>query len=419
MQNYEIFYLSLQTSTVVICWYMAAFRNLDELIRTLDREKILLKEMFEKRKALSYRQEDALSLLDYKHERLKLLIESGVILSNGDFLELEDVYLKFFEDVLQVNEQIDVASVAQIISDLKDTIEYYLKENNEQRRRGYLREARYQLRNIGLRAIRSVIDLKRNVDNTYKNEPNFQIKKTKLEKLDQKRYSIKTLIDSTENLIDKEETTFFSSAMDVQMRNIVIDVRTELIESAHNLIEIERQIINYLNLIDKQNRFIGKIRKIKYLRDQFTITDTTDIADLLSRKNPVWMEPSGGYRIKPSLDYLRTSDDTPSLLSQLNLHSKDIVRLSAPQISQEYLNVETKAIKAIDHTGIRNSFLSQSSDLHTFIMRYDFHRDVSSAERMLLYCQIAAEFPEQMLFTGDMTVHDDYRYMTIYPIRND
>ena len=95
---------------------MASFRNIDELIRTLDREKILLKEMFEKRKALSYRQEDALSLLDYKLERLKFLVESGVILSNGDFLELEEVYMKFFEDVLQVNEQIDVASVAQIIS---------------------------------------------------------------------------------------------------------------------------------------------------------------------------------------------------------------------------------------------------------------------------------------------------------------
>ena len=64
---------------------MASFRNIDELIRTLDREKILLKEMFEKRKALSYRQEDALSLLDYKLERLKFLVESGVILSNGDF----------------------------------------------------------------------------------------------------------------------------------------------------------------------------------------------------------------------------------------------------------------------------------------------------------------------------------------------
>ena len=104
------------------CWvyalgkYYGIVWNIDELIRTLDREKILLKEMFEKRKALSYRQEDALSLLDYKLERLKFLVESGVILSNGDFLELEEVYLKFFEDVLQVNEQIDVASVAQIIS---------------------------------------------------------------------------------------------------------------------------------------------------------------------------------------------------------------------------------------------------------------------------------------------------------------
>lgn len=397
---------------------MAAFRNIDELIRTLDREKVLLKEMFEKRKALSYRQEDALSLLDYKLERLKHLIDSGVILSNGDFLELEEVYLKFFEDVLQVNEQIDVASVAQIISQLKDTIEYYLKENNEERRRGYLREARYQLRNIGLRAIRSVIDLKRNVDNTYKNEPNFQIKKAKLEKLDQKRYSIKTLIDSTERLIDKDESTFFSAAMDVQMRNIITDVRTELIESAHNLIEIERQIINYLNLIDKQNKFIGKIRKIKYLKDQFTITDSTDIVNVLSRRNPVWIEPQVGYRIKPSIDYLRTSDEAPALLSQLTLRARDIASIVAPAIPQEYLTSEAQTIETIDHTGIKNSFLAQSSDLHTFIFRYDFHREVSQMERMLLFCQLAAEFSDQMDFTGDMAVSGSYRYMTIYPLRN-
>ena len=397
---------------------MAAFRNIDELIRTLDREKVLLKEMFEKRKALSYRQEDALSLLDYKLERLKHLIDSGVILSNGDFLELEEVYLKFFEDVLQVNEQIDVASVAQIISQLKDTIEYYLKENNEERRRGYLREARYQLRNIGLRAIRSVIDLKRNVDNTYKNEPNFQIKKAKLEKLDQKRYSIKTLIDSTERLIDKDENTFFSAAMDVQMRSIITDVRTELIESAHNLIEIERQIINYLNLIDKQNKFIGKIRKIKYLKDQFTITDSTDIVNVLSRRNPVWIEPQIGYRIKPSLDYLRTSDEAPALLSQLTLKARDIASIVAPAIPVEYLNSEAQTIETIDHTGIKNSFLAQSNDLHTFIFRYDFHREVSQMERMLLFCQLAAEFSDQMDFTGDMAVNEDYRYMTIYPLRN-
>ena len=397
---------------------MAAFRNIDELIRTLDREKVLLKEMFEKRKALSYRQEDALSLLDYKFERLKHLIDSGVILSNGDFLELEEVYLKFFEDVLQVNEQIDVASVAQIISQLKDTIEYYLKENNEERRRGYLREARYQLRNIGLRAIRSVIDLKRNVDNTYKNEPNFQIKKAKLEKLDQKRYSIKTLIDSTERLIDKDENTFFSAAMDVQMRSIITDVRTELIESAHNLIEIERQIINYLNLIDKQNKFIGKIRKIKYLKDQFTITDSTDIVNVLSRRNPVWIEPQIGYRIKPSLDYLRTSDEAPALLSQLTLKARDIASIVAPAIPVEYLNSEAQTIETIDHTGIKNSFLAQSNDLHTFIFRYDFHREVSQMERMLLFCQLAAEFSDQMDFTGDMAVNEGYRYMTIYPLRN-
>lgn len=219
-------------------------------------------------------------------------------------------------------------------------------------------------------------------------------------------------------MIDNDENTFFSAAMDVQMRSIITDVRTELIESAHNLIEIERQIINYLNLIDKQNKFIGKIRKIKYLKDQFTITDSTNIVNVLSRRNPVWIEPQIGYRIKPSLDYLRTSDDAPALLSQLTLKARDITTIVAPAIPQEYLNSEAQIIETIDHTGIKNSFLAQSNDLHTFIFRYDFHREVSQMERMLLFCQLAAEFSGQMDFTGDMAVNEDYRYMTIYPLRN-
>ncbi|MGL5636701.1 MAG: hypothetical protein ACRCXV_09815, partial [Bacteroidales bacterium] len=84
---------------------MNTFPSIDVLVGTLNREKVLLKEMFSKRKALSFRQDYALELLEYKESRIQYLIDNGIIRDNGDFLELEDVYLKFFEDVLEVNEE--------------------------------------------------------------------------------------------------------------------------------------------------------------------------------------------------------------------------------------------------------------------------------------------------------------------------
>lgn len=147
-------------------------------------------------------------------------------------------------------------------------------------------------------------------------------------------------------------------------------------------------------------------------------TTLTGYCDGCNENTPVWIEPQVGYRIKPSIDYLRTSDEAPALLSQLTLRARDIASIVAPAIPQEYLTSEAQTIETIDHTGIKNSFLAQSSDLHTFIFRYDFHREVSQMERMLLFCQLAAEFSDQMDFTGDMAVSDSYRYMTIYPLRN-
>lgn len=157
---------------------MNNFRSIDELILALSREKVLLKEMFAKRKTLSFRMDLAESLVDYKISRIQYLVEYGVIRDNGNFLELEDVYLKFFEEVLEVNEEINVESVKANIDHLNETIEYYLQETNESQKYNYLREVRRSLKNIALNTKRNVIDLKRNVDNTYKNEPNYKIKKS-------------------------------------------------------------------------------------------------------------------------------------------------------------------------------------------------------------------------------------------------
>lgn len=120
----------------------------------LGREKVLLREMFERRKSMAFRASLALEIVEYKRERVRFLIDHGVIHANGDFLELEDVYVKFFEEVLDMNEEISVASVKEYIDSLKENINYWLEETNEQRRFVYMGNVRKILRRIGLRTLK-------------------------------------------------------------------------------------------------------------------------------------------------------------------------------------------------------------------------------------------------------------------------
>lgn len=184
------------------------FHSLEELIRALGRERKLLDGLFQDRKRLSFRYDLARDLAAKKDESLEFLRRFGVIRDNGDFIELEDVYLKFFEDVLEVNEEINVASVKESIGSLNAAIDYYQNESDPKRKYGYLNDVKRILKNISLTTLRNVIDLKRNIDNTYKNEPNFAIKKMKLVHLDEKRKDIAALINECEKVINEKQYTF-------------------------------------------------------------------------------------------------------------------------------------------------------------------------------------------------------------------
>ncbi|MCH5597254.1 hypothetical protein [Niabella ginsengisoli] len=165
---------------------MNTFSNIKELLSTLIREHKLLTEMFEKRKTLSYKYDFALEMVDYNEDRIRYLIAHSVIRENGNFLEIDDQFLQFFEQVLEVNEEINTASINANIQNVKENILYYLKENNEARKYDYLRKVKNTLRKIGTVTLRNVIDLKRNTDNTFKNEPNYKVKKPSLKILTKK-----------------------------------------------------------------------------------------------------------------------------------------------------------------------------------------------------------------------------------------
>ena len=385
---------------------MNTFKSIDELLRVLEREKVLLKEMFHKRTSSSFKYDYALELTEYKEERIKYLIDYGIIRDSGNFLEMEDVYLKFFEDVLQVNENINVSFVNDYLGSLNENIEYYLKEDNEQRKYNYQREVKRCLKNIAMITVRNVIDLKRNIDNTYKNEPSYQIKLSKLRNLDEK----------SEDVIENQQPVFFRVAMDTQMRMVVNDVKYQLNDSYHNLIEIEKQIIHYLNLIAYQNRIFEKVRRLKYLRDLFLLEEKSDIRQVLSLRNPVWMESQTNYRIKLSIDYLRTSTTALELIKKVVARRKKQSKGPkniAGAIPEEYLYGSSEIMDSVNLQEVYNAFTASSSHLFKFVMNYN-HKDLSVDCKILYFCQIASQYADNLNFTDVYETSYGVEYPVVY-----
>ena len=391
------------------------FRTIEELTKTLSREQKLLSEMFEKRKLMKFPLGLALDLVENNEKRLKRLLDYGVLVEAGNTLEIESDYLNFFEEVLDVNEEISVLSVQECINTLKEHIGYFLQETNVNRRAGYQDTVRQLLKKTGFRTLKNVVDLKRNMDNAYKQEPNYVIKKKKLQNLDEKSHSIRAMIRECEKLMDNEHA-FFIMANDPHMAKTCSDVKHDFVEAYHALMEIDRQIIIYINQIDQQNQLYKKIRKLKYLQDQFLIKTDTNIVQALEEKNPLWMESRQYSKIRLSLEMLRENDQIVQILRKIAERNgiQKTARTEAEPLTDEDLQTHVQRLKEVDPTEVWNAFSASSYNLFDFILKYDYNSKRDIEDHAALFCQLVILHPEECRMTGKYATYQDIEYPIIY-----
>ena len=377
------------------------FRSIEELTKTLSREQKLLSEMFEKRKLMKFPLGLAIDLVGGNEVRLRKLIEYGVLVESGNTVEIESDYLNFFEEVLNVNEEISVLSVQECINTLKE----YIDQDN----------VRQLLKKTGFRTLKNVVDLKRNMDNAYKQEPNYIIKKKKLQNLDEKSHSIRAMIRECEKLMDNEHA-FFIMANDPHMAKTCSDVKHDFVEAYHALMEIDRQIIFYINQIDQQNQLYKKIRKLKYLQDQLLIKTDTNLVQVLEERNPLWMESRQYNKVRLSLEMLRENEQVVKLLRRIAERNgtQKTIRTEAGPLTEEDLQEHIQQLKEVDAAEVWNAFLASSYDLFKFILRYDYKEKRSIEDYAALFCQLVILHPDECRMTGEYAIYQDIEYPIIY-----
>ena len=394
---------------------MYAFHSIKELLKALALGKDLLGEMFGKRKSFDYRYDQAIEVID--EGKVESLIEKGIIIKNGRYLELDDQLLSFFEQILDVNEEINTSYIHEHITQLKENIEYYLTEDIESRRYKYLKSIKASLRKMGLICMRNVVDLNRNIDNAFKTEPNYKIKVKKLENYDQRRIDIKKLITLTDKLITEEELTFFAVAKDDELNRITTELRIQLQDAGHNLIEIEKQIIDYLNQVKHQSKIIEKIRQVKYLKDQFELESKSDIVAQLNKTNPVVFENRPNFPVKLSLDILQ-HDEVYILVQTLNKKRKSKVKLKLPlakSIDPDFFSDTQETDVFINFDELKNNFTASGHHLLDFVMQYNYAKELSFEETVNCYCQLISLYENEFNFTNKYVTKEGTEFAVVYP----
>lgn len=409
---------------------MYIFRSIHEIINTVAAARGLLTEMFEKRKILSFRYSDALALLKDDENRLKLFIEKEVIHQNGNFVELDARFMDFFELLLEANEEINTAVIDENIEYLHELMDYYLKERIATRKASYVRNIKITFQKIARTTIRNIMNLQTSIDNAFKHEPTYQIKIAKLENLDKKRINIQQLIDTTENLILHEERQFFQQATDDELNRILLELRRELQLSAHSLIRAQQDIINYLNQIKSQVILVEKIRRVKYLQDQFELRAKSNLAEVLEREHSILLEGTAPSSFKLSINYLNTDEARPIILKVMkNLQHRETIRsneagafsdedLASQSMYQETISLEETVGNYIQAQteAMWKDATAQPEDLFSFLMRYPFRQEVSEEERTTLFCQIVSLYESQFRISEEFGIYKNYEYARIYPI---
>jgi hypothetical protein len=394
---------------------MLPVNSVKELLNILHKSRDLLAEMFEKRKLFAYRYEDALEMFD--EETIEVLKGKNIIRQNGPNIEIDEQYLEFFEQILQVNEEINISYVNENIKEIKQNINYYLQETNSSRQFSYLKSIKSSLRKIGKITLRNIVDLNRNIDNTFKTEPSYKIKIAKLENYDRKRQDISLLIEQTDQLVSNDELTFFKTALDEELKQITNLLRLQMMDSRHNLIEVQKQIIEFLNQIRFQSKLLEQIRQVKYLKDQFELKGKTNFVEVIAETKDVFFEAKPAYPLKLSMERLHTDAAYESIVKvgKLLKGGKKLRLPLADAIATDYLQTNTEVEIYINLDELKNSFSASGNHLFDFILNYRFPREVPFDEKLTIFCQTVSLYENELDVRDDFKQYETFEYAIVYP----
>jgi len=198
----------------------------------------------------------------------------------------------------------------------------------------------------------------------FKNEPNFEIKMSKLELC---QNEISELIDSSkavDALLD-EQYNFLKSMQSRKINSAVLKLRHNSANIESSFGRLYEDIKNFINQSIKDGEFIKKLQRLKELKDANTLYEKTDIEKIIIQKSVI-VNDVKEKRVHPDDRIHDFLDTINKIIDSRELELKDI-KEDKPLLydKTKQINIEKKLY---NYQKLHREFLSQQKDLVSFLI---------------------------------------------------
>ena len=393
--------------------------DIKQLLSVLYSDRKLFESLFEKRNSLVGSHEVS-SLIG--EDKLEYLLTVEVLSQTDDSVELDERVLSFFEEFLETNEDVEIGDVDELLINLRYNIELYQNEkDNEHSRERYLGKIKRILKKIPNMILKNLSLLQLHIGLTYKTQSSHTNKilelehyKLKLDKLMNIELKVQKSLEHEEsffNVVSSHETVLLSLRLKVRLRELRV-----------SLIELQKQVIEYINKTLHKQHFFEHIIKLKEMKSALEIKEKTNLLSLLQMETtPLFM--SKPLRISTFLDTEEVYEFGFAEMVQKLRHvlpTKKISVSKALELEESFFEAEEKAQFMIDTDALHHEFLGAKKDLFSFINEKEFRVEQSLEEKITLYCQLALMYESEYLFNEDHRQKiEQYEYLLITPKHRD
>ncbi len=390
------------------------WQNLVHQLKILNEGSSLLSKIFSNGILREITVEDITTLPEYQSGIVDVLINYGVLSEDNGYIAIESPHLEYFLDSQAVN-RVSVGAVQDSVDQLYIAIQNYQTEKAEKKKLSYLREVQKVLKHVAIQSTNQVTNLKHQIREVYKQEPNLEKKIKLLEKFKEQGDAIYDIIEKCIWML-KSESMFFDVNCDDKTKRLKGDVSNTIIICHNWLSDITQDALEYLTQFREMIITNKKLRKLKELYDLRVLEGETDIVERLKASSPLWLNKPSFQSFKVSVNSV-VGDIPPEKLKVLLL-SKGLSSKKRPlsePLNEEDLIPKKKEMRFINISTIWNRFKGSSSDLMTYISEHHISEHGTWDENLTLFCKITEAYIKECRFNG-YQIQNGIRYPLVYAI---
>jgi len=346
---------------------------------------------------------------------IERLTESGLLVSDGSAVALDEDLRTFFETLLDSGGEIEIGNIGELLDEIGSKIVLFNKADSFEQQQKYIKRIERILKKIPQMISKSLVKLHQHIHMTYKSADAYALKRTELQYYKEKLELLITIDSRIETTLE-HEAPFFRNRVPQSTTQLYYALKSHLMQVRISLVDLQRQVIDYINRVSPDVGFFRHITRLKQLKNAYEIREYTNITERAGEgATPLALLPKLKFYGQLEREYAFSVDFGDYVEGWFRRrHTPLPVSQKAEAIDASYLEAEAVEEYVVDTEALHRAFLQSGEDLFGFIMGSVFGFELDFEARLSLFCDMAGLYADTYDLSDGSGVRDGYEYLMIY-----